>query len=72
MSHHFNEPEWLARQEAKDWNDDRALVGHAPIADNAAHAPGNVCELCHSVIDADQDVRRLPDGNWIHEACPIQ
>lgn len=38
--------------------------------DNEAHAPGKVCERCGAVITASQDVRRLADGNWIHEACP--
>jgi hypothetical protein len=40
--------------------------------DNEAHAPGKVCELCGAVITATQDVRRLPDGNWIHEVCPFR
>lgn len=38
--------------------------------DNEAHAPGKVCERCGAVITASQDVRRLPDGNWIHDVCP--
>jgi len=38
--------------------------------DNEAHAPGKVCERCRAVITAGQDVRRLPDGHWIHEVCP--
>jgi hypothetical protein len=40
-------------------------------ADNAATAPGKVCELCGSVITAGQEARLRPDGWWIHEACPI-
>jgi hypothetical protein len=40
--------------------------------DNAATAPGKVCELCGSVISAGQEARLRPDGWWIHEACPIQ
>jgi hypothetical protein len=40
--------------------------------DNAATAPGKVCELCGSVITAGQEARLRPDGWWIHEACPIQ
>ncbi len=39
---------------------------------NEAHAPGHVCERCGAVITADQDVRRLPDGHWVHEDCPPQ
>jgi hypothetical protein len=40
--------------------------------DNAATAPGKVCELCGSVITASQEARLRVDGEWIHEACPIQ
>jgi hypothetical protein len=40
--------------------------------DNAASAPGKVCELCGSVITAGQEARLRPDGWWIHEACPIR
>jgi hypothetical protein len=39
--------------------------------DNAAHAPGRICELCGAVITARQDARLEPDGRWIHEACPL-
>lgn len=42
----------------------------ALVQDNEAHAPGNVCELCGTVITAGQDVRRMADGHWIHEICP--
>jgi hypothetical protein len=38
---------------------------------NEAHAPGQVCERCGAVITASDDVRRLPDGRWIHEVCPL-
>jgi hypothetical protein len=38
--------------------------------DNEARAPGEVCARCGAVITADQDVRRLPDGTWMHEVCP--
>jgi len=40
--------------------------------DNAATAPGKVCELCGLVITAGQEARLRSDGWWIHEACPIQ
>ena len=70
-SHHFNEPASVAAQQARDW-DVAAQAADAPvIADNAAHAPGRVCELCDTVIEAGQDARLRPDGNWIHEACPL-
>jgi hypothetical protein len=39
---------------------------------NAATAPGKICELCGAVISASQEARRRVDGEWIHEACPIQ
>jgi hypothetical protein len=35
-----------------------------------AHAPGNACERCGDVITSGQDARRLPNGKWVHEACP--
>ena len=38
--------------------------------DNEAHATGQVCARCKTVITASQDVRRLPDGQWVHEVCP--
>lgn len=38
---------------------------------NEAHAPGTVCERCGQVITAQQDARRRPDGQWVHEECPI-
>jgi len=42
----------------------------AGLTDNEAHAPGNVCPRCGTVITPGQDVRRRADGNWIHEICP--
>lgn len=47
---------------------DNALVPDT----NAATAPGKICELCGVVITASQEARRRVDGEWIHEACPIQ
>jgi hypothetical protein len=38
--------------------------------DNEAHAPGQICVRCGQLITASQDVRRLPDGRWVHEWCP--
>jgi len=79
MSRPSNEPNaWIARRafeilgvgEDHDWDD--AQAGHVPVEDHAAHVPGKVCELCHRVIEAGQDARLRADGNWIHEACPIQ
>ena len=45
-------------------------VDYLDPEDNEAHAPGSVCERCGAVITAGQDVRRLADGQWIHEVCP--
>jgi hypothetical protein len=39
--------------------------------DNELHAPGQVCERCGTVIAAMQEARRLPDGHWVHEVCPV-
>jgi hypothetical protein len=38
---------------------------------NELHAAGQVCERCGQVITAVQDVRRRPDGQWVHEDCPV-
>jgi hypothetical protein len=38
--------------------------------DNELHAPGQVCERCGQTITEGQDVRRLPDGHFVHEVCP--
>jgi hypothetical protein len=37
---------------------------------NEAHVEGKVCERCGAAIAANQDARRLPDGQWVHEVCP--
>lgn len=46
-------------------------VGRLDPEDNELHAPGQVCERCGTVINATQEVRRLPDGHWVHEVCPV-
>lgn len=38
---------------------------------NEAHVPGSVCERCGQIISATQDARRRPDGQWVHEECPV-
>jgi hypothetical protein len=38
--------------------------------EHEAHAPGQACARCGQIITAGQDVRRLPDGQWMHEVCP--
>jgi hypothetical protein len=42
------------------------------LEDNELHAPGQVCERCGTVITAMQEARRLLDGHWVHEVCPVQ
>lgn len=42
------------------------------LDDNAAHAPGKIFERCGQAIAAGQDARLLPDGSWIHDACPVE
>ena len=39
---------------------------------NELHAVGQACERCGTVITAMQEVRRLPDGHWVHEVCPVR
>ena len=39
---------------------------------NELHAPGQVCARCGTAISAMQEVRRLPDGRWVHEVCPVE
>jgi hypothetical protein len=46
-------------------------VDHLDPEDNELHAPGQVCERCATVITAMQEARRLPDGHWVHEVCPV-
>jgi hypothetical protein len=59
----------LKRPKAKVSEQDQDRLAYD---DNAATAPGQVCELCGSVITAGQEARLRFDGWWIHEACPIQ
>jgi hypothetical protein len=47
-------------------------VGRLGPEDNELHASGQVCARCGTVINATQDVRRLLDGGWVHEVCPVQ
>jgi hypothetical protein len=45
---------------------------YVDFEDNELRAPGEVCERCGAVITATQDVRRLPDGRFVHEVCPTR
>jgi hypothetical protein len=46
-------------------------VGYLDTESNEAHAAGQICERCGQSITAVQDVRRRPDGQWVHEECPV-
>jgi len=46
-------------------------VGYLGPEDNELHAPGQVCERCGTAITAMQETRKLPDGHWVHEVCPV-
>lgn len=65
--HQENNPEF--RRLAKE-DFDKADRGQPIPEDNAARAGGQVCGLCGLVIDANADVRRRSDGEWVHETCP--
>lgn len=51
---------------------------HGPREDNESgdwdsnelHAAGQTCARCGQVIEPSQDVRRLVNGQWVHEVCP--
>jgi hypothetical protein len=58
------------REIAEREREDRELLYLDPEA-NEAHAPGQVCARCGTVITAGQDVRRRPDGRWVHDVCPV-
>jgi hypothetical protein len=65
LSHQFGTEAEVADLERED----RELRYLDPEA-NEAHAAGQICGKCKSVITAAQDARRLPDGHWVHEVCP--
>ena len=46
-------------------------VLYVDAEDNEAHAAGNVCPRCGTVITTGQDARRRLDGQWVHEVCPV-
>jgi hypothetical protein len=73
-------PTVLGEEERELYDPERELYEHEAgerevsrldPEDNELHASGQVCERCGTVINATQDVRRLPDGHWVHEVCPV-
>jgi hypothetical protein len=59
-----------AEREIQERDREEQEVEYLDPEDNEAHAPGQVCARCKTVITASQDARRLPGGQWIHEVCP--
>jgi hypothetical protein len=73
-------PEELEEEERELYGGERELyeheagereVNYLDPEDNELHAPGQICQRCGTEIAALQEVRRLPDGQWIHEVCPV-
>jgi hypothetical protein len=60
----------VAEREIVEHDREDQEVEYLEPEDNEAHAPGQVCARCKTVITAGQDARRLPGGQWIHEVCP--
>lgn len=74
--HGYNPGDYLPSKDSEHYSEERQEVRernpNEPTDDNAASAPGKICELCGAVIRAGQEARRRVNGEWIHEACPIQ
>lgn len=62
------EPE--LEQEAEQREIEGTEPSHLDLEDNELRAPGQICGRCGAVITATQDVRRWPDGRFVHEVCP--
>jgi hypothetical protein len=60
----------VAEREIEEHDREEQEVEYLEPDDNEAHAPGQVCARCKTVITTSQDARRLPGGQWIHEVCP--
>ncbi len=70
MQPQFNESGMAYELSTRDFS---GADGRQPVLDdNEAHAPGKMCERCGQEIAAGQDARLLPDGSWVHEACPME
>jgi hypothetical protein len=67
-------PEPGEAEEERELHEHEREDGEADYLDpesNEAHAAGQVCERCGQAITALQEVRRRPDGRWVHEECPF-
>ena len=60
----------LGEREIAEHEEEERELEYLDPEDNEAHAPGEVCERCGTVITPGQDARLRPDGHWIHEVCP--
>ena len=47
-------------------------VNYLDPENNELHVSGQVCQRCGTPITAVQEARRLLDGHWVHEICPIK
>jgi hypothetical protein len=74
------EPEVLEEERRELFEGERELYEHEAggqqvrypgLEDNELHVQGQVCERCGSPITAIQESRRLLDGHWVHEICPV-
>ena len=57
-------------REVREHDREDREVEYLDPEDNEAHAPGQACARCGTVVTASQDARRRPDGRWVHEVCP--
>jgi hypothetical protein len=64
------EREGVAEREIIEHDREDREVEYLDPESNEAHAAGQVCARCGQVITASQDVRRRPEGRWMHEVCP--
>ena len=74
------EPEILEEEREELFEGERELYEHEAgarqrdypgLEDNELHAQGQVCKRCGTAITATEEARRLLDGRWVHEVCPI-
>lgn len=60
----------IGEREIQEHEYEEEELEHLDPEDNELHAPGEICARCGAVIKANEDVRLLPDGRWMHEVCP--
>jgi hypothetical protein len=64
------DPGDVAEDEVAEHEIEDREVEYLDPEQHEAHAPGQVCGRCGTVITAGQDARRRLDGTWVHEVCP--